>query len=225
MIQRKQRPCSRSVSLASSHGVQRVSLSGVSTSVQVRCCSGIPEALSAPNTAQRAVPDTSRVNSSSMLETHSVCCASSFRLNIVLLCELPNDSRSGGRVRPPNLKKIGGSPQDGSSDPIPLPEVGTSDKPQVTLARAGVASGTQNALVLKIHQNGVDRPLMVLGIQPHGPHQVGATHGTFLDQDRPHSGANQAGVAGVDGGDHGRSVLDSLIIATGVGDRGRSPGS
>ena len=84
------------------------------------------------------------------------------------------------------------SPEDGSSETIPLSDCGREDKPEVALAILGTGRA-DHTITLQIHHHGVNRTLVALGIHAHGPDDLGAGLGTFLNQGGADGDAGQSG--------------------------------
>jgi len=86
------------------------------------------------------------------------------------------------------------SPDQGSSESIPLADHSGVNEPQVTLAIIG-SGGAQDAILLHVNHKGVDGSLVAAGIESQFPHQIGAGMGSTLDQGGADGGSE-------DGGDH-----------------------
>ncbi len=81
-----------------------------------------------------------------------------------------------------------GSTDQGSKDPVTLADGSGADAPLITLAILG-ASGSQDAITLKIDHNGVNGTLVALRIHAHATDDLSAAHGTLLNQDAANHGA------------------------------------
>jgi len=104
------------------------------------------------------------------------------------------------------------SPQDGSSECVPLADSDRDSKPQIPLAGGIVPGGSERSCPLQIHQDGVQRALMLGGVDPHGTGEVAAGMGSTLNQDAAGTDADQAGVSVGDQFDHGsRCVLTESV--------------
>jgi hypothetical protein len=94
------------------------------------------------------------------------------------------------------------SPDQGSSETIPLPNRSGNRKPQIPFPIVSTGRGDASSS-LQINHKGMDGSLVAAGIQTQGAHQVGAGLGTFLDQLGADRGAD-------DGADHGSVRLIEL---------------
>jgi len=86
------------------------------------------------------------------------------------------------------------SPDEGSSEAVPLADLIGADEPEIPLAVAA-AGGIQNAILLEVNHKGVDGALVAAGIETQFPHKVAAGMGSALDQGGADGGAE-------DGADH-----------------------
>jgi len=80
---------------------------------------------------------------------------------------------------PPFVRKS----EHGGNDAVTFADAVAPDEPEVPFAGLLVAGGTQDALVLHLHQHGMDRAFVLTGVQTHGTGEVGEGFGTLLDQD------------------------------------------
>lgn len=88
--------------------------------------------------------------------------------------------------------------EHGGNQTVTFADLVAPDEPQVPFARLLVAGGTQDALLLHLHQHGMDGAFVLCGVQTHGTGQLGEGLGTLLDQDATGEDPHRQGQ---DGGD------------------------
>ena len=89
---------------------------------------------------------------------------------------------------------------------IPFADLVGADEPQIPFAGFLVASGTQDALPLHLHQHRMDGALVLTGVQTHGTGEVGESLGTLLDKDAPGEDPHGEGQDGGEVEGHDRGV-------------------